>query len=61
MSTLQVPARPRADRTSTEARSHPVIHDDKPNAGPLEGELLDIYGAILIAIPLALFLKSLWF
>jgi len=27
----------------------------------LEGELLDLYGAILIVVPLALFLKSLWF
>jgi hypothetical protein len=28
--------------------------------GPLHGELLDLYMAILIVIPLALFLKSLW-
>jgi hypothetical protein len=28
--------------------------------GPLEGELMDLYGAILIVVPLALFLKSLW-
>jgi hypothetical protein len=28
--------------------------------GPLHGELLDLYAAILIVIPLALFLKSLW-
>jgi hypothetical protein len=28
--------------------------------GPLHGELLDLYAAILIAIPLALFMKSLW-
>ena len=27
----------------------------------LEGELADLYGAILIVVPLALFLKSLWF
>jgi len=28
--------------------------------GPLHGELLDLYVAILIVIPVALFLKSLW-
>ena len=28
--------------------------------GPLHGELLDLYAAILIVIPVALFLKSLW-
>jgi hypothetical protein len=28
--------------------------------GPLHGELLDLYMAILIVIPVALFLKSLW-
>lgn len=27
----------------------------------LEGELLDLYVAILIVVPLALLLKSLWF
>ncbi len=27
---------------------------------PLDGELLDLYAAILIAVPLALFLKSLF-
>jgi len=29
--------------------------------GPLDGELLDLYVAILVAVPLACFLKSLWF
>jgi hypothetical protein len=28
--------------------------------GPLEGELMDLYVAILIVVPLAMFLKSLW-
>ncbi|MBS0540258.1 MAG: hypothetical protein JSR47_15935 [Proteobacteria bacterium] len=27
----------------------------------LESELLDLYAAILIAVPVAFFLKSLWF
>ena len=61
MSTLRMPARPRADRASAETRPHPVAHGDAPNAGLFEGELLDLYGAILIVVPLALFLKSLWF
>jgi hypothetical protein len=28
--------------------------------GPLDLELLDLYAAIFIVVPLALFLKSLW-
>jgi hypothetical protein len=28
--------------------------------GPLDGELLDLYVAILIAVPLACFLRYLW-
>jgi hypothetical protein len=31
------------------------------SARMLEGELFDLYGAILIVVPLAFFLKSLWF
>jgi hypothetical protein len=27
----------------------------------LDGELLDLYAAILIVVPVAFFLKSLWF
>jgi hypothetical protein len=33
---------------------------DQPNPDLLEGELLDLYGAILIVVPIALFLRSLW-
>lgn len=29
--------------------------------GPLDLELMDLYAAILIVVPVALFLKSLWF
>jgi len=36
-----------------------VVHQD--HQGPLDGELLDLYIAILVAVPLACFLKSLWF
>jgi hypothetical protein len=37
-------------------------HDLHPEpAGPLDGELLDLYVAILIVVPLALLLKSLFF
>jgi hypothetical protein len=33
----------------------------EPSArGLFEGELMDLYVAILIVVPLALFLKSLW-
>lgn len=40
------------------APAHVVQQDHQ---GPLDGELLDLYVAILIAVPLACFLKSLWF
>ena len=33
---------------------------EKPAKGLFEGELLDLYAAILIVVPLSLFLKSLW-
>ena len=33
---------------------------DENGKNPLHGELLDLYMAILIVIPVALFLKSLW-
>jgi hypothetical protein len=32
----------------------------RPSPGPFEGELMDLYAAILIVVPIALFLKSLW-
>jgi len=34
------------------------VHDEP--RGPFEGDLLDLYVAILIVVPLSLFLKSLW-
>jgi hypothetical protein len=67
MTTLRMPARPRANRAGAEARPHPVTpHDEPPHDGPnaghlLDGELLDLYIAILIVVPVALFLKSLLF
>jgi hypothetical protein len=33
---------------------------DESSKSPLHGELLDLYMAILIVIPVALFVKSLW-
>jgi hypothetical protein len=36
-------------------------HEDSEPRTLLEGELLDLYAAILIVVPLALLLKSLWF
>ena len=61
MSMLRMPASPRADRAGVETKPQVVIHHDEPNAGLLEGELLDLYVAIVIVVPLALFLKSLLF
>ena len=61
MTTLRMSASPRADRAAADAKSNPIPHHDEANASPLEGELLDLYAAILIVVPLALFLKSLLF
>ncbi len=61
MSTLPMPASSRADRAGADVRPLPAAHHDEAKTSLLEGELLDLYGAILIVVPLALFLKSLWF
>jgi hypothetical protein len=37
-----------------------IMQNRAVDAGVLEGELADLYGAILIVVPVALFLKSLW-
>jgi len=60
MATLRMPARPRGDGAGAGTRPPAALPDQARNAGLLEGELLDLYGAILIVVPLALFLKSLW-
>lgn len=44
-------------RSIADDRSHALQQDHQ---GPLDGELLDLYVAILIAVPLAWFLRSLW-
>lgn len=44
-------------RSVAEDQSHALQQDRQ---GPLDGELLDLYVAILIAVPLAWFLRSLW-
>ena len=47
-------------RGAVAARYANPTQDRAAHAGVLEGELLDLYGAILIVVPVALFLKSLW-
>ena len=47
-------------RNVTDAHPH-ELHQDQHPAGPLDGELLDLYAAILIVVPLALALKSVFF
>jgi hypothetical protein len=42
-----------------ESRAHDLHHE--PSTGPLDGELIDLYAAILIVVPLALLVKSLLF
>jgi len=61
MTTLRMPASPRGKRTGPEAKPHPVVSHDEPNAKLWDDELLDLYAAILIVVPVALFLKSLFF
>jgi hypothetical protein len=42
-------------------RSAPIYDTERGrSARVLEGELLDLYVAILIVVPVAIFLKSLW-
>ena len=48
-----------AGRSVAEAGTH-ELHYDQSN-GPLDGELLDLYAAILIIVPMALFLKAVLF
>jgi hypothetical protein len=60
MFTLRMPARARGDGAGVGPKAEPTLPDEARNAGLLEGELLDLYVAILIAVPLALFLRSLW-
>lgn len=36
------------------------MSSDEASRNPLAGELLDLYVAMIVVIPLAFFLKSLW-
>lgn len=45
---MQILSVPKAKKQDSEGRS------------PLDLELMDLYAAILIVVPIALFLKSLW-
>jgi hypothetical protein len=45
---------------SRAAEAHHDLHPDQP-ASPLDGELLDLYVAILIVVPLALLFRSFFF
>ena len=44
---------------SNPGKPHAQVHQD--HQGPLDGELLDLYVAILIVVPLACLLRALWF
>lgn len=61
MTTLRMPLSTRGKRTGPEARPHPVVPHAEPNANLWDGQLFDLYAAILIVVPVALFLKSLFF
>jgi hypothetical protein len=61
MFTLDTQGGPRtAGGSVAETRAHELHHEPTSN-GPLDGELLDLYAAIMIVVPLALLLKSFLF
>ena len=47
-----------AGQNLADAQAHELHHEP---AGPLDGELLDLYAAILIVVPTALLLRALLF
>ena len=49
-----------AGQSLADAQAHELHHEPSP-AGPLDGELLDLYAAILIVVPTALLLRALLF
>ena len=49
-----------AGRSVAQAEPH-ELRVDQSSAGPVGGELLDLYAACLIIVPLAFFLKSFLF
>jgi hypothetical protein len=61
MLAVRFPTRPRgsAKETAQGPVDHTSEHDIRSNGGPAN-ELVDLYSAIMIAVPLALFLKWLW-
>ena len=61
MTTLRMPTTVRPHHVGGNTKLPPAAHQDTPNTHLFDGELLDLYVAILIVVPLALFLKSLLF
>jgi hypothetical protein len=61
MTTVRLPSRARAVlRHTASVEDHDMAqHEPQVPAGP-SAELADLYAAIMIAVPLALFLKWLW-
>jgi hypothetical protein len=55
MTTLRLTDRPKATAYHDEAHG-----EDRLRSRFAESELMDLYAALLIVVPLALFLKSLW-
>jgi hypothetical protein len=59
---FNAPTPPRFSSSLARSRETPVDDSERgQSARLLEGELGDLYGAILIVVPVAIFLKSLWF
>lgn len=51
----------RPDASAGRFRTRMLDQDHQDHQGPLDGELLDLYIAILIVVPAACFLRSLLF
>jgi hypothetical protein len=50
----------RRDDRGPSSRQRPAASTFEHRDQLLDGEMLDLYAAILIAVPIALFIKSLW-
>ncbi|WP_170921205.1 hypothetical protein [Enhydrobacter aerosaccus] len=56
-----MPTRPGADGRRLSREAGPVPRNrERESSGLLEDELLDVYAAIVIAVPVAYLVKSLW-
>ena len=59
---ISTPAPTRSDSAALRVAAPPLDASERgQSARLLDGELFDLYCAMLIVVPVAVFLKSLWF